>query len=158
MDCALVCTQWRTSAMGIKNYYLNNNEDSTNIGNGDLIVVIWIFPFVFFLFPKLEIAVCEFMELLCYLPIFSLSVYLVGAIEYKGNSFHSISSFALAVIRERNPGRRSCDGWKDVKWKGQRLEALRDQYFRRWHRGNQQVVRCNWHSWNIQIRDSMPSM
>eukprot|EP00803_Ostreobium_quekettii_P003889 evm.model.scf_407EXC.2 EVM.evm.TU.scf_407EXC.2 scf_407EXC:14109-19988(-) len=51
-----------------------------------------------------------------------------GAILYKDADYCSISSFALSVIRERNPGRRSCDGWKDVKWKGQRLEVLREQF------------------------------
>jgi len=51
-----------------------------------------------------------------------------GAILYKDGEYNSISSFALAVIRERNPGRRSCDGWKDVKCEGQRLEALRERY------------------------------
>ncbi|GMH43620.1 hypothetical protein BSKO_11542 [Bryopsis sp. KO-2023] len=54
-----------------------------------------------------------------------------GCIDYKGTSFHSISSFALAVIRQRNPGRRSCDGWKDVKWNGQKMESLRDAFFKR---------------------------
>lgn len=52
----------------------------------------------------------------------------VGSILYKGMEYHSISSFALAVIRERNPGRRSCDGWKDVKCEGQRLETIRERY------------------------------
>jgi len=51
-----------------------------------------------------------------------------GSICYKGGEYNSISSFALAVIRERNPGRRSCDGWKDVKCGGQRLETLRERY------------------------------
>ena len=55
-------------------------------------------------------------------------MFYLGSILYKGIDYKSISSFALAVIRERNPGRRSCDGWKDVKYEGQRLETLRERY------------------------------
>lgn len=61
-------------------------------------------------------------------PDVTVNVLPEGSILYKGVVYNSISSFALAVIRERNPGRRSCDGWKDVKYEGQRLEALRKKY------------------------------
>eukprot|EP00210_Caulerpa_lentillifera_P009182 g8754.t1 len=51
-----------------------------------------------------------------------------GCIVYKDSEFNSISSFALAVIRERNPSRLACDGWKDVKYEGKRLDSLRESY------------------------------
>lgn len=56
------------------------------------------------------------------------TVFYPGSIVYKETEFHSISSFALAVIRERNPCRLACDGWKDVKCEGRRLDSLREMY------------------------------
>jgi hypothetical protein len=51
-----------------------------------------------------------------------------GGIEYGGDAFGSISAFALAAARERNPTRQACDGWKEVRLGGRRLEAWRDAY------------------------------
>jgi len=48
-----------------------------------------------------------------------------GAIMYGGTRYRAISKFALVVLRERNPARQSCDGWKEVAWNGEKLDALR---------------------------------
>ena len=48
-----------------------------------------------------------------------------GAIRYAGARFRAISKFALVVLRERNPTRQSCDGWKEVAWNGEKLDVLR---------------------------------
>jgi hypothetical protein len=48
-----------------------------------------------------------------------------GAITYNGNRYRAISKFALVVLRERNPQRQSCDGWKEVGWNGEKLDTLR---------------------------------
>jgi len=48
-----------------------------------------------------------------------------GAIMYAGIRYRAISKFALVVLRERNPTRQSCDGWKEVAWNGEKLDALR---------------------------------
>lgn len=48
-----------------------------------------------------------------------------GAIMYAGTRYRAISKFALVVLRERNPTRQSCDGWKEVAWNGEKLDALR---------------------------------
>ncbi|GAB4819352.1 hypothetical protein N2152v2_006398 [Parachlorella kessleri] len=48
-----------------------------------------------------------------------------GAIRYAGSRFRAISKFALVVLRERNPSRQSCDGWKEVAWNGEKLDVLR---------------------------------
>jgi hypothetical protein len=48
-----------------------------------------------------------------------------GAIMYGGTRYRAISKFALVVLRERNPTRQSCDGWKEVAWNGEKLDALR---------------------------------
>ncbi len=39
---------------------------------------------------------------------------LTGTIVYGGTRYRAISKFALVVLRERNPQRQSCDGWKEV--------------------------------------------
>lgn len=48
-----------------------------------------------------------------------------GAITYAGARYRAISKFALVVLRERNPSRQSCDGWKEVAWNGEKLDVLR---------------------------------
>jgi hypothetical protein len=48
-----------------------------------------------------------------------------GGIRYAGSRFRAISKFALVVLRERNPSRQSCDGWKEVAWNGEKLDLLR---------------------------------
>ena len=48
-----------------------------------------------------------------------------GAIMYAGTRYRAISKFALVVLRERNPTRQSCDGWREVTWNGEKLDALR---------------------------------
>lgn len=43
---------------------------------------------------------------------------------YGGTRYRAISKFALVVLRERNPQRQSCDGWKEVGgWAGQHAGA-----------------------------------
>jgi hypothetical protein len=53
-----------------------------------------------------------------------------GAIVYAGEEHHSISAFALAAARSRNPARQACDGWKEVRLAGRKLEAWRDAFLR----------------------------
>lgn len=48
-----------------------------------------------------------------------------GGISYNGSRYRAISKFALIVLRERNPARQSCDGWKEVGWNGEKLDILR---------------------------------
>jgi hypothetical protein len=48
-----------------------------------------------------------------------------GAITYAGTRYRAISKFALMVLRERNPTRQSCDGWKEVALNGEKLDVLR---------------------------------
>lgn len=48
-----------------------------------------------------------------------------GAIRYGPHRYRAISKFALVVLRERNPSRQSCDGWKEVAWNGEKLDLLR---------------------------------
>ena len=49
-----------------------------------------------------------------------------GSILYAGALYRAVSKFALQVLRLRNPSRQSCDGWKDVSWRGQKLEKVRE--------------------------------
>jgi hypothetical protein len=51
-----------------------------------------------------------------------------GTIRYAGEEHGSISSFALAAARSANPARSSCDGWREVRLGGLRLEAWRRAY------------------------------
>ncbi|KAI8464684.1 MAG: hypothetical protein J3K34DRAFT_526002 [Monoraphidium minutum] len=53
-----------------------------------------------------------------------------GSIVFCGEEHGSVSSFALAAARGRNPARQACDGWKEVRLGGRRLEAFRDAYVR----------------------------
>jgi len=53
-----------------------------------------------------------------------------GSIMYAGEEHHSISSFALAAARSRNPQRQACDGWKEVRLNGRKLEAWRQSFVR----------------------------
>jgi hypothetical protein len=48
-----------------------------------------------------------------------------GTIVLAGVEHGSISSFALAAARSRNPTRQACDGWREVRLGGRRLEAWR---------------------------------
>lgn len=50
-----------------------------------------------------------------------------GAITYDGERYRAISKFALVVLRDRNPSRQSCDGWKEVAWNGEKLDVLRSK-------------------------------
>ncbi|KAI3437870.1 hypothetical protein D9Q98_000316 [Chlorella vulgaris] len=51
-----------------------------------------------------------------------------GTILYAGARYRAISKFALVVLRERNPSRQSCDGWKEVTWNGEKLDVLRARF------------------------------
>lgn len=51
-----------------------------------------------------------------------------GVIVYAGDSYSSISSFALAAARSRNPQRQACDGWKEVRLNAQRLDTFRAKF------------------------------
>lgn len=51
-----------------------------------------------------------------------------GTIVYGGTRYRAISKFALVVLRERNPQRQSCDGWKEVAWNGEKLDVLRARF------------------------------
>ena len=57
----------------------------------------------------------------------SASVCEDGAIHYAGSRYRAVSKFALVVLRERNPSRQSCDGWKEVSWNGEKLDVLRSR-------------------------------
>lgn len=48
-----------------------------------------------------------------------------GIIAYNSEQYQSISSFALAAARSRNPNRQACDGWKEVRMQGKKLELWR---------------------------------
>lgn len=48
-----------------------------------------------------------------------------GTIKYDGMLHTSISSFALAVFKDRNPKRRACDGWREVKLNDTRMSTYR---------------------------------
>ncbi|KIY95726.1 hypothetical protein MNEG_12234, partial [Monoraphidium neglectum] len=48
-----------------------------------------------------------------------------GTIVFGGEEHGSISSFALAAARGRNPARQACDGWREVRLGGRRMEAWR---------------------------------
>lgn len=56
------------------------------------------------------------------------SVLPTGVIRYNSDEYQSISSFALAAARSRNPARQACDGWKEVRWNGRKLEAWRQAF------------------------------
>jgi hypothetical protein len=51
-----------------------------------------------------------------------------GTILYAGTRYRAISKFALVVLRERNPSRQSCDGWKEVALHGEKLDVLRARF------------------------------
>lgn len=51
-----------------------------------------------------------------------------GTILYAGDRYRAISKFALVVLRERNPSRQSCDGWKEVAWNGEKLDMVRARF------------------------------
>ncbi|KAL4422114.1 hypothetical protein ABPG77_003399 [Micractinium sp. CCAP 211/92] len=51
-----------------------------------------------------------------------------GTIVYGGVRYRAISKFALVVLRERNPSRQSCDGWKEVALHGEKLDVLRARF------------------------------
>eukprot|EP00887_Chlorella_sp_A99_P000288 scaffold13.g288.t1 len=61
-----------------------------------------------------------------------------GRIEYGGDLFCAISGFALELVRQRNPQRRSCDGWQEVWWNGQRLATYRNELRKAEQAGTQQ--------------------
>lgn len=46
-------------------------------------------------------------------------------IGWGGQEYPSISSFALHVLKTRNPDRRACDGWREVRLAGKRLEVFK---------------------------------
>lgn len=51
-----------------------------------------------------------------------------GIITYENDQYQSISSFALAAARSRNPNRQACDGWKEVRLQGKKLELWRQAF------------------------------
>jgi len=51
-----------------------------------------------------------------------------GLIKYNNDEYQSISSFALAAARCRNPARQACDGWKEVRLNGSKLEIWRSAF------------------------------
>lgn len=51
-----------------------------------------------------------------------------GSITLGDDVYQSISSFALAAARSRNPGRQACDGWKEVRLQGIKLEVWRQAF------------------------------
>lgn len=51
-----------------------------------------------------------------------------GVITYEDEQYQSISSFALAAARSRNPNRQACDGWKEVRLQGKKLELWRQAF------------------------------
>jgi hypothetical protein len=56
------------------------------------------------------------------------SVNPAGVITYGQEQYQSISSFALAAARSRNPNRQACDGWKEVRLQGRKLELWRQAF------------------------------
>jgi hypothetical protein len=56
------------------------------------------------------------------------SVNAAGVITYGQEQYQSISSFALAAARSRNPNRQACDGWKEVRLQGRKLELWRQAF------------------------------
>lgn len=48
-----------------------------------------------------------------------------GVLVWAGQEYPSISSFALHVLKTRNPERRACDGWREVRLNGKRLEVFK---------------------------------
>ncbi|MEW5303696.1 MAG: hypothetical protein WDW36_006365 [Sanguina aurantia] len=50
-----------------------------------------------------------------------------GTFVHAGQGHDSLSSFALAALKPRNPARMSCDGWKEVRWQGASMEDLRQR-------------------------------
>jgi hypothetical protein len=56
------------------------------------------------------------------------SVNSAGVITYGQEQYNSISSFALAAARSRNPNRQACDGWKEVRLQGRKLELWRQAF------------------------------
>jgi len=51
-----------------------------------------------------------------------------GTIEWRDQRFSSISGFSRAVLRERNPGRQSSGGWRDVQIGRVELTAWRTAF------------------------------
>lgn len=64
------------------------------------------------------------------LELFPVTVTPEGLIRFQNREFSSISSFALTALRSRNPNRMSCDGWREVKHNGMRMEVLRQRCMR----------------------------
>jgi hypothetical protein len=54
-----------------------------------------------------------------------------GVITYNSEQYQSISSFALAAARSRNPSRQACDGWKEVRLQGHKLELWRQAFLKK---------------------------
>lgn len=48
-----------------------------------------------------------------------------GLIRWKDETFQSISSFALAVVRTIKPTRQACDGWRECRLKGVKIHEWR---------------------------------
>lgn len=48
-----------------------------------------------------------------------------GLILWKDETFQSISSFALAVVRTVKPTRQACDGWRECRLKGVKIHEWR---------------------------------
>lgn len=54
-----------------------------------------------------------------------------GDIVHEGAAYPSISAFALAVLRSRNSDRQACDGWKEVRLNGVKMDVTRKQCLQR---------------------------
>jgi hypothetical protein len=48
-----------------------------------------------------------------------------GLIRWGEETFQSISSFALAVVRTIKPTRQACDGWRECRLKGVKIHEWR---------------------------------
>jgi hypothetical protein len=51
-----------------------------------------------------------------------------GTIRCNGSEYVTISNFALSQTRLRNPSRQACDGWREVRLGGVKLEVWRTAY------------------------------
>ena len=50
---------------------------------------------------------------------------LTGDILYQGDLYESLAKFGKSLLEDSRSRKQSCNCWKDISWKGQRLEELR---------------------------------
>jgi len=48
-----------------------------------------------------------------------------GDILYQGDLYESLAKFGKSLLEDSRSRKQSCNCWKDISWKGQRLEELR---------------------------------